>query len=122
MKYMIDERRIKRIAYDQTGKLNEAINRINQEQAGIEFFEWWGVDDARERPQHKILNGKIFKWNDKQERLPIIDTKGTRGYPGEAVYCRCQALAYYVDLDKYKPVWLGNNKGYKFINKNNNRK
>ena len=65
---------------------------------------------------------KIFKWNDKQERLPIIDTKGTRGYPGEAVYCRCQALAYYVDLDKYKPVWLGNNKGYKFINKNNSRK
>ena len=110
--------RVNLIADDQIRKTNEAINRLNQQMGGIKYFEWWGIDDSRERPGHKELNGKIFKWGDVAERLPIISKNKNgvvRGYPGEAVRCRCTALGYDVDLNEYKEVWLGNNKGYKFV-------
>ena len=116
----IAKNRVKLIADDQIHKFNQALNRLNQQTGGIEYFEWFGIDDNRERPAHMELNGKIFKWGDIPERLPIIqeDKNGiVRGYPGEAVRCRCQGLAYYVDLDEYDPIWLGDNKGYKFIKK-----
>lgn len=83
----ISRNRVKLIASDQTAKTNQALNQIGQQQAGIKYFEWWGVDDERERSLHLKLNGKIFKWGDSPERLPIIDSYGTRGYPGDAVNC-----------------------------------
>lgn len=110
--------RVNLIADDQINKFNEAVNRFQQEDAGVEYFEWWGMDDARERPAHTKLNGKIFKWGDVKERLPIIDEKGTRGYPAEAVRCRCTALAYIPDAEfdgEYKVRWKGDNEGYEFI-------
>lgn len=103
--------RIELVAQDQTNKFNEFINKTIQNYFGIEYFVWGGVKDARERPEHNVLNDKIFKWDDINNRLPIIDKKGTRGYPADAVNCRCQALPY---IPQGQPVWLGNNKGYQF--------
>lgn len=94
--------RVKRIARDQTAKLNEAMNQIAQTDAGIEFFEWQTADDERvsgakelrrgKRPprgSHVLLDGKIFKWGDK---YPEIDSYGSTGVPGERVNCRCTAV------------------------------
>ena len=96
--------RIKRIARDQTAKLNEAMNQIAQTDAGVEFFEWQTADDERvsgekekrrgkpiPRGSHVLLDGKIYKWGDNRH-YPEIDTYGTQGVPGERVNCRCTAV------------------------------
>lgn len=108
----IPQWRINLIATDQTNKFNEAVNRIIQNQFGVEYFVWYGLADGKEREEHLKLNDKIFKWGDSLERLPIIDKKGTRGYPAESVNCRCQALPY---IPQGQAKWLGNNKGYQFV-------
>ncbi|MCH5201904.1 MAG: minor capsid protein [Oscillospiraceae bacterium] len=110
----ISRDRIKLIAQDQTNKTNQALNQLGQQAAGIKYFEWWGAADERERELHWVLNGKIFKWGDSPERLPIIDTYGTRGYPGDAVRCRCSSRPVWI-MSGYKAVWQGDNKGYKII-------
>lgn len=110
----ISRDRVKRIARDQTAKANAALNQISQQKAGIEYYMWWGVEDERERELHWKLNGKIFKWEDKPERMPIIDRYGERGLPGDAVNCRCIGRMVIL-LDGYKTRWLGNNKGYEII-------
>lgn len=86
--------RIKRIARDQTAKLNENLNEMSQRDAGIEFFEWMTANDERVSTGyggHKQLNGKIYKWGD-TAHYPIIDTYGHRGTPAQRVNCRCSAL------------------------------
>ena len=96
--------RIKRIARDQTAKLNEAMNQMAQTDAGVEFFEWQTSGDERvsgakelrrgkkpPRGSHVLLDGKIYKWGD-TTHYPEIDTYGTHGVPGERVNCRCTAL------------------------------
>lgn len=91
----ISSDRIKRIARDQTGKANEALNEAAQLSAGIEFFEWRTAEDERVSTGyggHKQLDGKIYKWGD-VEHYPIIDSYGHRGLPHERVNCRCTALA-----------------------------
>lgn len=97
----IAEDRIKRIARDQTGKANEALNEFSQRSAGIEFFEWRTAEDERVstgKGGHKQLNGKIYKWGD-SEHYPIIDSYGHRGLPHQRVNCRCTALAVILRKD-----------------------
>lgn len=86
--------RIKRIARDQTAKLNENLNEMSQRDAGVEFFEWMTANDERVstgKGGHKQLDGKIYKWGD-TANYPVIDTYGNRGVPAQRVNCRCTAL------------------------------
>lgn len=110
--------RIDRIARDQTAKTNEAINKISQQEAGIEYFEWDSVNDERTSTGfggHKQLNGKIYKWNETElNRLPIIDNKGNRGYPTERVNCRCISRAVII-LQGYEAIWDSKEESYKII-------
>ena len=98
---------IKRIARDQTGKTNEAINELSQKSAGIRFFEWRTAGDERVSTGyggHEQLNGKIYKWGD-EEHYPIIDSYGNRGLPHQRVNCRCTALAVILREDyEAKPL------------------
>lgn len=110
----ISQDRVKRIARDQTSKANGALNQISQQKAGIEYYMWWGVEDERERELHWKLNGKIFKWEDSPERMPIIDKNGERGGPASAVNCRCVGRMVIL-LEGYITRWLGDNKGYEII-------
>ena len=112
----IAQSRVKLIARDQTNKANAALNQIAQEEAGIEYFEWWGVDDERERKAHLKLNGKIFKWKDEYNRLPIIDDRGNRGFPGQAVNCRCRGLGITI-LDGYTAKWNPSSESYDIVKK-----
>lgn len=89
----ISRDRIKRIARDQTGKANEALNELVQRDTGIQFFEWTTAGDERVstgKGGHKQLDGKIYKWGD-TANYPIIDAYGHRGLPHQRVNCRCDA-------------------------------
>ena len=70
------------IARDQVSKYNADLNRIQQQAAGIDFFQWRGAMDNRERPAHVALEGTVWRWS----QPPII------GAPGEAIQCRCVAV------------------------------
>lgn len=97
----ISKDRIKRIARDQTGKTNEALNELSQKSSGIQFFEWRTAQDERVstgKGGHKQLNGKIYKWGD-VEHYPVVDSYGHRGLPHERVNCRCTALAVLLRKD-----------------------
>lgn len=71
------------IARDQTAKLTARLDRLRQEQAGIEKYRWLTSRDERVRSQHRQYDGETYDWNN-----PPSD-----GHPGEAVQCRCLAIA-----------------------------
>lgn len=50
--------------------------------------KWRTAGGEKVRESHRKLEGLIFFLNDP----PIIDEKGTRGFPGEAFNCRCSLL------------------------------
>lgn len=79
----IARRRAALIARDQVSKYNADLNRMQQQACGIEFFQWRGAMDNRERPSHVALEGTVWSW----ENPPLI------GAPGEPIQCRCSAIA-----------------------------
>lgn len=118
----IAEDRISRIARDQTAKTNQALNELAQREAGIKYFMWRTAQDERVRDTHRELNGKIYKWNDEYERLPVISIKqGTKihGYPAQAVNCRCIARPVWI-LNGYKAVWKESTKSYEVVHDRHN--
>lgn len=82
----IAERRARLIAQDQTAKLNADMNRIRQEQAGIDKYGWLTSRDERVRPLHRALDGREYKWG---------ESTGAEGGlpPGQPIRCRCVAQA-----------------------------
>lgn len=80
MKY---QTRMELIARDQSSKLNSRLNRARQEEAGIDQYKWVTARDERVRDRHRSLDGTIQKWN-----TPTND-----GFPGDAINCRCVAIA-----------------------------
>lgn len=112
----IAERRIKRIARDQTAKASEAINIFMQREAGAEFFEWSTSKDERVSTGyggHKQLDGKIYRY-DEPERHPIVDSYGNRGLPSERVNCRCTALSVFI-MDGYQAKWSSSDECYRIV-------
>lgn len=83
------KRHARLIARDQIGKLNGELTKKQQEDAGVEEYEWSDSGDGRVRDSHKHLNKKRFRWSDP----PIVDAKtGRRCHPGQDYQCRCVAL------------------------------
>lgn len=83
----------KRVATDQTLKLNGSIARARHEAAGITKFVWSAVGDERTREAHKELDGRTFSYD---EGLPadVADEVGEEegALPSTPVNCRCCAL------------------------------
>lgn len=74
--------RARLIARDQTAKLVSDLNRIRQQQAGIEEYIWRTSRDERVRATHEAKANRRFSWDD-----PPSDT----GHPGKDYQCRCTA-------------------------------
>jgi len=72
------------IARDQTAKLVAELDRLRQEQIGVEEYDWNTSRDERVRSQHQKQHGKRYRWDQ-----PPPDT----GHPGEDYQCRCVARA-----------------------------
>lgn len=72
------------IARDQTAKLVAELDRLRQEQIGVEEYEWNTARDERVRSRHAQQHGKRFNRSE-----PPPDT----GHPGDEPNCRCLARA-----------------------------
>lgn len=72
------------IARDQTSKLIGELDRLRQQQIGVDEYDWATSADERVRPTHRSKNGKRFRWDE-----PPPET----GHPGEDYQCRCVARA-----------------------------
>ena len=110
----IASRRVKLIARDQTAKATEAIEELTQRENGIKYFMWRTMEDERVRSSHRLLDGKIYKWGDEQNRLPVISTERGReihGYPKQAIQCRCVPLPL-IFLEGYQPKWDSRSRSY----------
>lgn len=82
----------KRIARDQTNKLNGQLVEARQTDLGIRKYRWRNAGDERVRgnpsgryphasPSHWEREGKVYSWDEPPEG----------GHPGEAIQCRCWA-------------------------------
>lgn len=74
--------RARRIARDQTSKLNGQLTEARQTGLGITHYIWRTSGDERVRDSHASHEGGRFAWDD--------PPSGT-GHPGEDINCRCTA-------------------------------
>lgn len=84
-------RRATLIAYDQTRKVYTAVNKERMQALGLTKFKWLHSGGGQTpRPDHVKMDGNIYRFDDP----PIIDRNtGERGFPGDAVNCRCTMAA-----------------------------
>lgn len=78
------QKRAKLVARDQINKFGSDLDRLRQQQAGIEEYVWRTSQDERVRPRHRRCNNKTYKWGqptDAEGGLP----------PGQPIQCRCVA-------------------------------
>lgn len=80
--------RAKRIAVDQTTKVSADLDKIRQQEAGLDEFKWRHSRKLHPREFHKERDGKIFRW----DKLPAD------GKPGSLPFCGCKAEPY-LNLD-----------------------
>lgn len=91
-KYKVERNHARLLARDQIGKLNAAVTKAQQQDAGIEEYIWNDCGDGRVRDSHRELNGRRFRW----DNPPVVDHKtGRRCHPGEDYQCRCRAKAVF---------------------------
>ena len=84
--YGIMERKAKFLAQNETSIMLAQIKKVHYSAMGFDSFMWHTILDARERPLHRELNGKVFSF----DNPPVIDERtGQRGLPGETYNCRC---------------------------------
>lgn len=87
--YAITKSKAKFIARQETSLLVSKYRQTRYEDAGINKYRWSTSHDERVRDDHKILDGRMFSF----DQPPIIDrASGMRGNPGEGYRCRCVAL------------------------------
>ena len=96
----ISERRANLIARDQTAKLNSSLTKLRQESVGIETFRWQTSGDERVRSSHKIMDGRVCRWDDPTVWLNESTGKfvkrsstATKTLPGQEINCRCNGIA-----------------------------
>lgn len=80
-RYGISERHARLIARDQIGKLNGQINASRQQELGVTKFVWRTMEDEKVRPEHAVLDGRTFSYDDPP----------SEGIPGEPICDRCYA-------------------------------
>lgn len=81
------ERRAKNIAFDQTHKAYNGMNKIRMQKSGVKAFQWiHSGGGLHPRILHQSMSGNVYTF----DKLPIIDERtGERGIPGQAINCRC---------------------------------
>ena len=84
------KRRAENIAYDQTRKVYNNVNKARMQAVGVKKFEWLHTGGSQHpRKDHIALSGKVFSF----DNLPVIDPRtGERGIPGQAPNCRCRMV------------------------------
>jgi SPP1 gp7 family putative phage head morphogenesis protein len=75
------------IARTETSRTASLLLEARAESIGSTHYKWHTVGDSDVRPEHRRLNGKIFRWDDP----PIAGKRGERANPGCIYNCRCWA-------------------------------
>lgn len=83
----MSRRRAEFVAVDQTGSLFGQMTAQRHQNMGVNRFRWRTSKDERVRDTHKVLEDKIFSYDDP----PAV------GLPGEDFHCRCIALPIFDD-------------------------
>ena len=103
--------RVQLLARDQVGKLNGALSKRRQTDAGVGEYEWETAGDERVRgrkhpatPSHWAMQGKICRWDDSSvvkegdswvpRSADMPDTT-----PGQDILCRC------VGIPRFTEAW-----------------
>lgn len=87
--YGVSQNKAKFLARQETSLLMSKMREQRYTDIGSQTYRWSGSMDARERPDHKALEGKIFRW----DSPPVVDKNtGMRAHPGEDFNCRCVAI------------------------------
>lgn len=90
--YGVTKRKAEFLARQETSLLMSKFRETRYRDMGANTYRWAGSMDARERPDHKALEGKVFDWTSP----PVVDQRtGRRGHPGEDYGCRCVAVALF---------------------------
>lgn len=77
------------IARTETARTSAVLTQVRAQHVGSTHFEWLTAGDSDVRHDHKILNHKIFAWDDP----PIADRRtGIKALPGSIWNCRCIAI------------------------------
>lgn len=81
------DRRAELIAIDQTRKITTVMNVERAKSVGMKKWEWvHSGGSADPRKLHLQYDGQIFDY----DNPPVIDERtGERGFPGQAINCRC---------------------------------
>lgn len=78
------------IARTETARVSATLNRARAESVGATHYVWMTANDASVRHDHRVLAGKVFRYDDP----PISDqAQGIRAGPGEIFNCRCYGVA-----------------------------
>jgi SPP1 gp7 family putative phage head morphogenesis protein len=86
--YGVSTRKAAFLAEQETSLLVSKYRESRYREVGSRRYVWGGSNDSRERPDHKLLNGKTFYW----DSPPITNrATGARNNPGEDFGCRCVA-------------------------------
>lgn len=86
--YGVTKRKAVFLADQETSLLLSKYRESRYKAVGSQRYVWSGNNDARERPDHRLLNGKTFFW----DSPPITNrATGARNNPGEDFGCRCVA-------------------------------
>ena len=87
--YGVATRKAKFLARQETALLMAKFQETRYADIGIQKYRWSGADDQRERPDHRALNGKVFRF----DSPPVTDRRtGARNNPGQDFNCRCVAI------------------------------
>lgn len=84
--FELSDARARLIARDQTSKLNADLNRIRQQQAGVNEYDWLTSREERVREDHRRVNGKRYKYGEQTD-------VNSGAEPGQDIQCRCIAQA-----------------------------
>lgn len=87
--YGMSSNHVKFIARQETSLFVARFRQVRYEEAGINQYRWSTSSDERVRPDHRVLDNKIFSWD-----APPISNRitGDRNNPGQDYGCRCVAL------------------------------
>lgn len=77
--------RARLIARTEVARTASTLTQARAEFIGSEGYFWRGVLDSDERREHRVLEGKFFKWSEP----PIAGPNGMRYHAGQGPNCRC---------------------------------
>lgn len=107
-KFDATKNRAKLIARDQVSKLNGQLTKTRQENLGIERYIWRGVNDERERKNHRKMNNRVCRWDNptvvksssSDKWIQRSSIGGVELHPGQDYQCRCWSEAIFDFTDE----------------------